>query len=278
MDTEQRHSIAGVLNSIKALGWEPATIVDVGVAMGTEGLYSVWPRARIVLIDPVEENQIYMDQIKAKYPHVISLCAAVSNHSGTAVARVNTDLGYAALVPPGKALAITAKNGLADLCKRVLGRDPKPSASDSSPPQSLEFRKVPITTLDAIVETHALKCPMIVKIDTDSHEAEILDGGKECLSRAEICIMEASKLPKKGRITFHEIVDKMHEYGLAFYDFAGRSYGTDPEVRPLRLIDLVFAREEGEVFEKTIARSSKGDKTERRIAQRQAAREDNKYI
>ena len=81
-----------------------------------------------------------------------------------------------------------------------------------------------------------------------------------------------------GRITFQEIVNRMAGAGLIFYDFAGTSYSNDPEVRPLRLVDLVFARVQGEVYRLTAARSSKGDKSQRRIEQREAALKQNPYV
>ena len=46
----ERHSIRGVLRAVRATGWRPGSIIDVGVGTGTEGLYDVWPDATICLV------------------------------------------------------------------------------------------------------------------------------------------------------------------------------------------------------------------------------------
>src|SRR5262245_42519286 len=169
LDLNERHSIAGVLTRIKALGWEPATVIDVGVAMGTEGFYGVWPSATICLVDPVEENRVYMEQIQAKYPHVIVACVAASNHTGVASASINVDMGYAALAPPKDTthwLVKRMRSRFKSLKRRIL-RQPRKVSHNIA-------RKVAVTTLDDLVDEHDLRRPMIVKIDTDSHEREIL--------------------------------------------------------------------------------------------------------
>lgn len=282
MDFYERHSIRGVLRSVKALGWEPATVIDVGVAMGTEGLYEVWPSANICLIDPVQENVPYMEQIKEKYPNVISLCVAASDQVGIKKSRVNLDLGYATVRATVKRSGIRARLKSAKRVVKRLFRRANQSPSNGNavndPNGNVVRRIVPVTTLDRVVEEYDLQSPYIVKIDTDSHEREIIVGGRACLARAEICIIEATKFGGPGRITFKEIFDLMADAGLDFYDFAGPSYGTDPEVRPLRLIDLVFVRAEGEVYRLTAARSSKGDKRKLRIQQRTSALKQNPYL
>lgn len=274
MNLDERHSIRGVLRSVKALGWQPATVIDVGVAMGTEGLYDVWPSATICLIEPAEENSPYLRQIEEKYPHVIALCVGASDRVGSASSRVELDYGYAKVRKPHGRLRAGVR-GLKRGVGRVLGRAaPPPGPSEGA----VVERTVPVTTLDRVVEEHRLEPPFVVKIDTDSHEREILAGGRACLARAELCIIEAAKFAGPERIGFRELVDRMADAGLVFYDFAGCSYGADPDVRPLRQIDLVFAREDGEVARLTAARSSKGDKSQVRVAQRAAALRDNPYI
>ena len=246
-DFNERHSIHGVLESIKAVGFSPKTIIDIGIYMGTEGLYNVWPEARICLIEPLEENMIYLKQIEKKYPSVLSLNVAASNKDGE----------IEIWVSPIGAGIITNK-----------AKERK--------------RKVPTMAIDNIVKDYQLKPPYILKIDTDGHEREILSGARNCLNQAELCIIEIHKfahLMGNDTITPYEIFSFMDECGMAFYDFAGRSYGLKPDVRALRIIDMVFARRDGVVFQETYKVGEwKGDKTKRRLKQREAAKRRNPNI
>lgn len=71
----------------------------------------------------------------------------------------------------------------------------------------------------------------------------------------------------------------MEDAGLVFFDFAGRSYGLHPEMKALRIVDFVFARRKGPVFDATFRIGQfKGDKSDRRIQQRAAAMQHNPDI
>jgi hypothetical protein len=83
-----RISIGGVLQTIRDLGWSPGAIIDIGVSMGTDGLYDVWPDAPLCLIDPVPENRPYMEKIASSYPNVQIFNVGASNATGKMPGRV----------------------------------------------------------------------------------------------------------------------------------------------------------------------------------------------
>lgn len=159
---DERHSIAGVLTAIRAAGWQPGTVIDIGVGTGTAGLYGVWPDASICLVDPVDENRPYMEQIKSRYADVTVVPVAASNKSET------------------RTIGVTPHDGLSD-------------ASGAPSRDGWVARTVRTMTVDQIVDEFGLRPPYVLKIDTDYHEKEILQGAERTLRQTEICIIETNK-------------------------------------------------------------------------------------
>ena len=71
-----RGSMEGALRNAKLLGFEPQTVIDVGAALGTFELYRTFPKARHLLIEPIEENEPYLAKICKNleniFPHRLS--------------------------------------------------------------------------------------------------------------------------------------------------------------------------------------------------------------
>jgi FkbM family methyltransferase len=51
--------------------------------------------------------------------------------------------------------------------------------------------RVPIRTLDGWMEEHPLEGPVLVKLDVQGFEDKVLEGGRDCLKRADALITEA---------------------------------------------------------------------------------------
>ncbi|MHB1345467.1 MAG: hypothetical protein ACYCX3_14095 [Thermoleophilia bacterium] len=51
-----RATLGGGLRHLAAVGLEPATVIDVGAADGTHELYSAFPSAKRLLVEPLAES------------------------------------------------------------------------------------------------------------------------------------------------------------------------------------------------------------------------------
>src|SRR5256885_13873223 len=72
-----RNSIAEHCELLVRLVFEPKTIIDVGAADGTSGLYDYFPDADLLLIDPLEEHMPALREIGRKHARAkIALGAA----------------------------------------------------------------------------------------------------------------------------------------------------------------------------------------------------------
>ena len=77
---------------IKSKGFDPKSIVDVGVATDTEDLYYHFPKARYLFVEPLVEFEPSLQQLCQKLNGVYMLAAAGAT-DGEMEIRVTPDLG-----------------------------------------------------------------------------------------------------------------------------------------------------------------------------------------
>jgi FkbM family methyltransferase len=239
-----RVTTEGALQVIRDLGWRPGSVIDIGVAMGTKGLYPIWPDAHICLIEPSPTGLVYMQQIAEKYPNVHIYNVGASNRNGKFRASTHSKL------------------------VNVIMAKPKPGWTETA---------LPVLTCDYIVKDAGLPPPYLFKLDTDSHEAEVLEGAAETLKQTDLCIVEVNVFNRfRHRFTPGEMWDAMRRNGFTLLDIAGCGYNTQGL---LRTADLMFVREDSDLFRLAFERSAKGDQLkERRIRQQHDSVVENKFI
>lgn len=241
MNRNKRITIEGVLELLRALGWRPGAILDIGVATGTKGLYSIWPDVDICLIEPSPMSLVYMQQIAERFPKVHIYNVGASDHTGDSKALVHDDL------------------------LNVVFRSRKPG-----------WRQVTlrVMTCDDIVRDAGLSGPFLYKLDTDTHEKEVLAGSSETLAKSEICIVEVNVYNRHRRqFSADDMWRAMNEHGFTLLDIAATGYAP---TGLLRTMDLVFVRAESPLYKLAYGRSGKGDKlVEKRVKQQVQALRHN---
>jgi FkbM family methyltransferase len=130
----------------------------------------------------------------------------------------------------------------------IVGADDSGSSflTDPSPEgeRSGRGRRVPVVTIDSLLEEGAIVTPDLVKLDVQGFELEALRGGQRLFGPAEAFIVETSLyrfLP--GIPLFHEVVAFMVERDYYAYDLAGSL--RRPYDRALGQVDVCFARRSG---------------------------------
>lgn len=76
---------------VKAIGYYPRFVIDVGVASGTAGLYSSFPKAKFVMVEPLEEFEPALVKISQTYDAQY-VVAAAGPENGETVIRVFGDM------------------------------------------------------------------------------------------------------------------------------------------------------------------------------------------
>lgn len=208
-------SMYDVCMQAKKCGMLVNTIFDVGVANGTPELYISFPKAKFILVEPVDEFDDDIHQISKSYT-TLNIKAAAGDYCGKINIHVNQHNLHGSSILNYRASQSPEKN----------------------------YREVDILTLDSIKNTDKTNGPYLIKADVQGSELNVINGATELLSETEMIILETSFFEfMDGAPQFHDVIHFMKEKGFVVYDFIGGS------IRPLDgalgQIDVAFVKENG---------------------------------
>lgn len=164
------------------------TLIDVGCAFGTPEFYALNESAWLLLVDPLAEYLPWMEVILAGRPGR-QVITALGARAGEIVLNVDLDT-------PTRSSALSRTT-----LTRTTGR--------------VEQRRVPVATLDSLVESLELRPPFGLKIDTEGYELEVLRGATQTLAKTELVIAEVSVLPRFERgYSLLEAIQYLDEVGF----------------------------------------------------------------
>ena len=213
-ESETRASMAGALRQLTTLGFHPRTVIDVGAASQTAELYEEYPKAEILLIEPLREFEPFLRKICEKY-RAQYLLAAAGECPGTATLNVHPDRFGSSFL-----------------------KEEEGPAVDGEP------RQVPVITIDDACAERSLKGPYLIKVDVQGAELQVLAGARETLSNTEDIVLEVSLFGLMiGGPQFHDVISQMKSCGFVVYDIYGFTYR--PFDGALAQVDIVFVREQG---------------------------------
>lgn len=182
-------------------------VVDVGAHFETEGLYSTWPKAHFVMIEPVPIHATALQELCQRLHSAEYLQAAAG----------------------------------AEVGELTLAFDPEAPLRLSGPataPQNWTRFSVPIITVDSILANRPNRSAALVKIDVDGPELSVLAGCEESLGLArDVYLIEAALLDtERGRIG--EIFSFMTSRGYELFDLIEPLYR--PSDKVLWQLDAIF--------------------------------------
>jgi FkbM family methyltransferase len=212
-----RDSLEGILAQAGALGLSPATVIDVGAAFGyfTLACRGVFPRARYVLVEPLDEYAPSLREVARKVPNAVHVAAAATSAAGQITINVHPDL-------VGSSLRLENEDSEVNGVPRV----------------------VEAVTLDDLVRRHGLEPPFFVKVDVQGAELDVLSGFEQGLRETEYVLLEVSFFEFfAGGPTFYEVIAFMKSRGFVAYDLHGLQYR--PLDNALAQVDVSFVREAG---------------------------------
>ena len=207
--------MAAVLDNLKRLGLDPATVVDVGVGYGTPELWEAFPRARLLMIEPIPDR---------------------FGGAAQAVARRRE----------GAHLVEAAAGGAAGSAMLTVHRAPEMSSvlGAWTGDREGELREVPVVRVDDAVRERGLSEPYVVKVDVEGAELDVLDGAAEVLRETEVVLLEVrlfELLP--GAAQLHDVVPYMRERDFVAYDLFGGAIRLSDGA--LAVTNFAFVREDG---------------------------------
>jgi FkbM family methyltransferase len=174
--------------NLRRPGIEPSTVIDVGVASGTGGLYEAFPDAYLVLIEPLEEFRDVLGVLAARHGGEY-LLTAVGAAEGTATINIHRTQSLSSLLT-----GIRAE-------------------------QSAGRREVPVTTLDKLVAERGWRAPFGLKLDVEGYEPFVIEGAKSMLKETQFVIAELSISPRfEGDLMIGGFIDLMRSHGFKVVD------------------------------------------------------------
>lgn len=188
-------SVAGLLENLKRNGFSPKTIVDVGAYVGdwSQMASSIFPCANVIMIDGNPENEASLQ---------------------SAQRRIGPASQYSILL-----LGPEARSGVPFY---VLGQGS--SVLEELTSFNRDEVRLPMGTLDGLLENRVIAAPTLLKLDVQGFEIEVLRGGTRALACAEVVILETALLPyNRGAPLFPDVVGFMRSAGFAVYDFCGQA-------------------------------------------------------
>ncbi len=203
----------GKLNSLSNLsksGFIPALVFDVGAQIGTPELYSVFPEAHHIFIEPVAECLPALNQIASQLRSATVINCAVSNINGMT------------------SLSLTPSRQYSSIDMEIGG----------------ESREIEVRTVDSIYEECTIEGPILLKIDVDGIEVKVLKGSKTVLQRDCVVVIEASMGDENPR--FARIVEYLASYDFDVFDIVDPLYRLSDW--HLWQVDLVFVKKSSSLW------------------------------
>jgi FkbM family methyltransferase len=200
---------------LRSLGMEFRTVIDVGVARGTPSIYRAFPRAKYLLVEPLEEFRPTLERLTSRLDATYVLAAAGAT-DGEVELHVHSHLSGSSLLRQAEG---TTLDGVT--------------------------RRVRSVRLDGALPT-VVERPCLLKIDTQGSELEVLDGLGRRIAEMDVLIIEASLLPfRVGAPVLAELIARLDTLGFAVYDILeGHVRALDGA---LAQVDLVFVPKTGEL-------------------------------
>lgn len=213
------------VHPLKARAWylkgyqmAPDVLIDVGVENGTPWFYEAWPKAKLALVDPLEEcRERAAKSVKGRDVtfHTVALGAAA---------------GVATLQVP------ETSKGTGRALSSLLERTDALAKSFTS----VTNREVPVVPLDDIAKGYSGRIGL--KIDTEGFEGPVLEGARETLKRCEFVILEMSVTPRfNGIAAPSSLVAMLAAAGLELRDVLAIADGAGKRAKP-RHMDMLFTR------------------------------------
>jgi FkbM family methyltransferase len=210
----------GLLEDLRARDFSPRAILDVGAHRGdwSRVAKGIWPQADCFLIEPQAEMGPDLEQFCRDFPGARWFQAGAGSTPGELTLTVRMDdLGGSHF------LTERTEEGVLNPCQQ---------------------RRVPIVTIDGLLDRAEIPLPQLAKLDVQGFELEVLRGGTKLFGATEVFILEVSLFEfMKGQPIFHEVVAFMAERGYGVYDVPG--FLRRPRDGALGQVDLCFVKLDG---------------------------------
>lgn len=212
-----RCSLQGSLQAAGGIGFAPNTIIDIGAARGSwsREVEPIWPEARYILIDPLEENRDELKSVCSKLKHADYRIAAITDHTGNININVHPDLD-------GSSIFLEREENINGISREVRT----------------------LTVDDLVAEMH-LEPPFLLKADVQGAEMKVLIGAKRAWPAIDMIILEVLlfDIYQGNNPQIYDMMSHLKSHGFVVWDIFGMGYRMLDDA--LCQVDMVFVRDDG---------------------------------
>jgi FkbM family methyltransferase len=164
----------------------PKTVIDIGVAYGTDWLYASFPNAKFHLVDPTRES----------LPHMRAWAE-----------KLNAEVHNVALGPQECSLEIAARDTIVN--STLL--------NDLTRPTIQETYRVPMRRFDSLF--HAVERPALCKVDVEGAELMVLEGMGAQIFSLDAIVVETSMISLyENGPEFRDVMKYMSDHGFSLFE------------------------------------------------------------
>jgi FkbM family methyltransferase len=215
--------LAGACERLKRSGFDPRTVIDVGVGNGTPWLYSAFPKAKFILFEPLRRFDPSIQHAMRGFDYQVHYCA-LGEKQGTMNIAVNE-------AHPTSSSMATYSGPYLEL------------ASAAEPDSVFTETAVPVMTLDDFAPFAG---PAVLKLDVEGFEGHVLRGGHAALRGVDIIISEVSVARRTDlELSFGALVSCVEGMGFSVMNIAEiKHIGRNGAIA---YMDVVFARSDSDL-------------------------------
>lgn len=196
--TTYAHDAQQRLRLLQTLGFSPSCIFDIGGSNGswTRVVHEVFPSAHYHLFEPLAPFSPRYQQgleLTKQQTNCTIHPYALGQETGTVTIAITPDLvGSSILVEHQSEYFPTSQ-------------------------------QIPLTTVDAVIQEHALPCPQLIKMDTQGYELSILKGAIHTLKHVEVLAIESWLVRGYGEKTplLMELTAWLAQHNFSLFDIGG---------------------------------------------------------
>jgi FkbM family methyltransferase len=204
---------------LKARGFMPRTVLDVGVGPGTPWLYASFPDARFELFEALESFKPAIDEATRGLDAVVHYCALGDAPSTTSI-RVDTD----------RPTSSTMAGCYSDDYIRAI-------RAGNAQSRTIE-RQVTVRVLD---DFGPFVGPTLLKLDVEGYEGYVLKGATRTLAAVDVVISEVSVARRTtAELTLGALISLLEARGFSAMNIAEITHMGSGG--PIAYMDMVFVR------------------------------------